>query len=393
MKKIKILVFLNANNGCILHRLLIPYTFVHQQSDDIDVEFYPYKNQSVEEIVTYSGSYDFFAFHSLLPEGLLESLKEHNVKTIFDIDDYWVLSSAHPLYKNWSHFNTSSKLLHNLRTADYVTTTTELLKDKILPYNDNVYVFPNALVPFDQFIPVDMPHRRLRFGLVCGSSHTKDIELLDGIVKALDKDVLDKIQFVLCGFDEGISTYTDENNNVVHKERMDWKKNCWTRFESILTNNYTTISPEYKEFLDKHIDVQYPTYDEPYRRIWTKSVAHYAEHYDYIDVLMIPLVDNEFNKYKSELKMVEASVKGKAVIVSDVEPYHHIIRPFINCIPINNKKRIRGWAKAITRLVNDPSLLSTIIDGNKELTLTGQPFNLVKVTDDRISWLKIISNE
>jgi hypothetical protein len=51
--------------------------------------------------------------------------------------------------------------------------------------------------------------------LVGGSSHLKDLEILNGVVGRLRNDnLLDKVQFVLCGFDiRGTHTMINEQTN------------------------------------------------------------------------------------------------------------------------------------------------------------------------------------
>ena len=127
--------------------------------------------------------------------------------------------------------------------------------------------------------------------------------------------------------------------------------------------------------------------------MWTRDIWNYATLYDEIDVLLVPLVDNQFNACKSELKMIEASVKGKPIIVSDVNPYKLCaisaiekgggLNPEGNCILVNNQKGSKGWAKAITKMVRDKQLRDTITTNIAKLTADGAKYNLYKVTDDR----------
>ena len=53
-------------------------------------------------------------------------------------------------------------------------------------------------------------------------------------------------------------------------------------------------------------------------------VSTYGHMYDHLDVALVPLVANEFNACKSELKIVEAGAKKCAVISSNVDPYKNI---------------------------------------------------------------------
>ena len=91
----------------------------------------------------------------------------------------------------------------------------------------------------------------------------------------------------------------------------------------MVTDNYKIVSPEYKEFLEKFIpDAQYPGVEnELYRREWTKDLTSFGTHYNKLDILLAPLDENVFNYHKSELKLAEAGVKHKGVILSNFGPY------------------------------------------------------------------------
>ena len=180
---------------------------------------------------------------------------------------------------------------------------------------------------------------------------------------------------------------------------MPYEQNIWHKIEVMLTDNYSTITPEHRDFLLEHrYKVDYTT-DEAYHRVWSRDVDSYAELYNQIDVLMIPLLSNEFTACKSNLKMLEASVMSKAVIVSDVNPYKECIVNAIekggtinkdgNCIAVNNNKGSKGWVKAITRLTNDGSLRQMIASNLSKL-VDEPKYNLTTVSRSRIEFLRSI---
>lgn len=392
----RILLYITNSDGCTLHRLILPHAYLDKEVFEVQ---YGIESIDYKEI----GKYDLFVFHRMLPEGMIERIKAEcpNTKIICDIDDLWELTSSHILYNHYLNWNISDAIKKHIRLSDYVTTTTPLLAAKIKLLNPNVFVFPNALVSDSEFKPNLIPSDKIRFGIIGGCTHVKDMELLDGLVKQLPQDILNKIQFVLGGFDKGIIQIPQEDGSV-RKEPLPWKDNVWVKMEKILTNDYQTISPEHKQFLQQFLVGLEFNGNEPYKRIWAKDIWNYATIYDDIDVLLVPLVDNEFNRSKSELKMIEASVKQKACIVSDVMPYRLCAIPAIekggtinpkgNCLVVNNAKGSRGWAKAITRLVKDNELRNMITNNLTELTATGEKYNLKKVTEDRTNFYKQILN-
>lgn len=397
----KIFIHIASLNGCTYHRLILPYQKMMELTDEFQISFgYSRSPQELtfEQKVKEIAANDIFIFHRLLPPGLLDAVREanSNIKVVIDIDDAWRLNDSHPLADIYRRENTSERILYHLTNADYATCTTKYLADKIKLFNPNVIIFPNALNREDQFVPVDIPSDRIRFGLIGSSSHAKDVELLEGVVKQLPKDILDKIQFVLCGFDQGHYRVYQPDGSI-KLIPMPYEENIWHKIEVMLTNNYSTITPEHRDFLLEHrYKVDYTT-DEAYHRVWSRDVDSYAELYNQIDVLMVPLLCNEFTACKSNLKMLEAAVMNKAVIVSDVNPYKECIVNAIekggtinkdgNCIAVNNNKGSKGWVKAITRLTNDDSLRQMIVSNLSKL-VDEPKYNLTTVSRSRIEFLR-----
>lgn len=393
----KILIYLTGENGCTLHRLVLPYAYINKELFEVQFGLDKDKLRDTEEIK----KYDAIVFHSMLPNGLIDEIKKNcpNTKIICDIDDSWELSSSHIMYQHYQTYNVTDEIKKHIKMSDYITTTTEILSDKIKPFNPNVHIFPNALIADGEFKPLDIQSSKLRFGIIGGCTHITDMQLLDGMVNQLPADVLDKVQFVLGGFDKGLIQIPTSDGKI-ETRLMPWEDNLWTKMEKILTNDYKTVSKEHKEFLTQYIEGMNYTTDEAYRRIWTKDIWNYATIYDDIDVLLVPLVDNGFNKNKSELKMIEASIKNKACIVSDVYPYKICAINAIekggnintegNCIMVNNQKGSRGWAKAITRLVKDKELRDMIRINLHKLTEEGAKYDIRKVSKDRSKFLEEI---
>ena len=146
---------------------------------------------------------------------------------------------------------------------------------------------------------------------------------------------------------------------------------------------------------------EYPFVEnEKYKRCWTKEVANYKymEHYNEIDVLLVPLQDNNFNAQKSELKFVEAGIMNVAVIASNFGPYTigsenyfekgGVINENGNCILIDNRKAHKEWAKAIEKLVKNPEHIVRLQENmNKHII---ENYSMDKMTAERAEWYKKI---
>ena len=167
------------------------------------------------------------------------------------------------------------------------------------------------------------------------------------------------MQIVLCGFNiEGKKISIDENGNR-KVDPIDVSEVWWTKLEKQITKDYSIVSPEYKEMLMRYdgSDADYDASNEPYRRIWSKSIVkpEYGRVYEDIDVLLVPLNDTFFNSMKSVVKFTEAGFTNTAVISSKVAPYTDYGRNMVNCLFVDDMTP-RGWARKIMELVDNEQL-------------------------------------
>lgn len=410
MEKIKILVIPSDKSGVGKYRSIDPHVLIsetHKDIFDIDIEYNPDWND-LEKL----SQYNIINFHKGLYTNMtsfykaIEFCKAKGCKIIMDIDDFWNLHPNHPLYHQYTLTNTDKLIIRNLKLADYITTTTEIFAKKIRKFNNNVVVIPNAVNPEEkQYTKIKNPSKRLRFGFVMGSSHEKDMEQFKGVVNALkNMNILDKIQFVLCGFDtSGVFNIIGPDGQIKSSQPIDPKDSVWTKYEKIITDNYNIITPEYRKFLSEYNQnkIWENIDNEPYRREWTKNINEFATHYQNVDVLLVPLDTNEFNEVKSELKFVEAGFTNTAVIASNFGPYTigsinmlekgGNINKNGNCILIDPIKKDKGWTKAIKKLVDNPELVDILKD-NMNKTVS-EKYDLKNVNEKRVSLYKEILQE
>lgn len=406
MDKIKVLVVPSDTSGCGFYRSLRPHTKLQElYPDEFDVTIkYDFDWRDLDTIA----KQDIVHFHKGVyadVEGFRKALafcKEKGIKTVMDIDDYWDVGQYHPNYLGYKNTGIDKLIKENVPLADYVTTTTPIFEAELKKYNPNVRVFVNAIDPEEeQFIPKNIKKTdRIRFGFIMGSSHQHDLELVRGMVNRLPKDVVDKIQIVLCGYDLRGTIQMFDQNGQCHTRPIQPKESVWYTYERLLTDDYKTLSPQYKDFLLQFMpNVQYPNVDnEPYKRCWTKDIMNYCTHYNEIDVLIVPLLDTKFNSFKSELKYIEAGMMGKAVIASDFGPYQIGAVNFFekggkinengNVILIDKTKVHKDWSKAIERLVKHPEYIE-MLQKNLHESIKDK-YNLANVTKDRVEFYKEI---
>lgn len=77
-------------------------------------------------------------------------------------------------------------------------------------------------------------------------------------------------------------------------------------------------------------------------------------------IALVPLLDTDFNRAKSNIKWLEYSAAGIPGIYSDVEPYRAAITNGTDGVLVEN--RPQAWKHAMLRLVDDARLCSGLID-------------------------------
>jgi glycosyltransferase involved in cell wall biosynthesis len=405
MEKIKILVIPSDTSGCGYFRSLKPHTMLSEMYEDefeVDIKYEVDWNNVIPLM-----KYNIIHLHKGL-FGDMEAFRKaiyqcrmNGAIVIMDLDDYWDLGPYHPASRDIKRFGIDILIKENLKYVDYVTTTTEVFKKEIENLNPNVKIFVNAIDrEEEQFVPKNNPSNRIRFGFIMGSSHLHDMEMVRGVANKLPQDVRDKIQFVLCGYDlRGNVNYIDEHGQQ-HSRPLQPKESVWYDYERIVTDDYRIVSPEYKEWLNRFVpNAKYSLEEnEPYKRRWTKGIMSYCTHYNDIDVLLVPLDDNKFNSFKSELKLIEAGMMKKAVVASNFGPYQigttnffekgGVINPEGNVILIDKTKAHKDWAKAIEKLVKNPEYIEQLRT-NLHNSIKDK-YDLRNVTKERAEWYKEI---
>jgi len=404
----KIFVVNKDKAGVNYYRSETPHVKLQEMYPEFKVDFL---EQFPTDRINDFKDYDLVHFHTTMTKYedmlvLVSQLKQHGVKIVMDLDDYWHINPTHYSYQAFKQNKQHLKILNNIKLADHITTTTPYLADKIKKYAKNVHILPNS-IDFNvrQFQNKKQPSDRTRIGYLTGSSHLDDLKLFGNTINSIDSKFQDQYQFVLCGFDlrgkmrrinwlteplrkdleevgklnqrivmlinqaqgnlSGIkqlpisirqkyATYQPE----VKTEPMPIEKNVWYKYENMITSNYQIIKDKnYLSHLKLYKDITYSDIEyQPYRRVFTKPVNKYAEGYNLFDISIAPLRDNDFNNAKSELKMVEAGAFKMPIIVSNTVPYQIIGRNNENCLMIDEKKSKTGWRKALTKLLKNEDM-------------------------------------
>lgn len=412
--KIRVLAIPSDKQGVGKYRSIDPHKMLHKLFKD---EFYVEINPNPD----YNDDGYFKKFHIIhihrspsndIENGLniINNLKKLGCKVIIDNDDYWEVSSFNPNYRAMLMTKAHEKTRDIMAAADWVTTTTPIFANEIRKYNKNVVVLPNAIDPEEpQFIPNQVKSDKVRIGFLGGSSHLEDIKLLDGLSNRFLSEV-DKIQMVLVGFDLRGSMVEGIENGKLKRRAMTPEETVWYEYEKVFTSNDMLLSnyPDYVKYLKRYTPESYdPNNPEkelnmPYRRLWTRDINNYARNYNNLDISLAPLVENKFNSFKSQLKVVEAGFYKKALVAQNFGPYTLdlinifddskkgaiTINPKGNAVLINSYKNHKQWYQYIKKLVDNPELISVM--GNNLYETVKDKYDLNNVTKTRAEFYRFI---
>ncbi|OHB91780.1 MAG: hypothetical protein A2Z57_04820 [Planctomycetes bacterium RIFCSPHIGHO2_12_39_6] len=310
--------------------------FTHGSGEDANID-----GMTDEQILEYQAIYFLrqISFNKERTDRTIERLKRLGRKIILDIDDYWMLPDDHHWYERYNKENVAHRIIDTLKRVDHVITTTPTFAHRIRSYNTNVTVLPNCISPdAKQFTIREIQSSRLRFGWIGGIFHKPDIAIMKSTFPKISKNIYNDIQVCVGGF----------SCNYEYKE-----------IEKTFTSNYSFKNSDatYYNYLRQCTpNMEHISYNKQYRRLWGRSIETYGDLYNEIDVALVPLKENGFNKCKSELKIVEAGWMKKAVICSDMSPYREWIRHGINGFLVPHSRNNIDWCVYIRKLTLNPSM-------------------------------------
>jgi len=252
-------------------------------------------------------------------------------KIVVDVDDnVWQIPLGNiSRGLNEDFINRSLMMAESIRCADWVTVSTEPLKQALLPLNENVAILPNYVKPSEWKFK-RKPHKKVRIGWVWSLTHIPDNQEVEEALKKIKAKYGDKIEIVIFGASANIFDFDTVNIPAV---------------------KYTEYP---KTFMEAGIDI---------------SIA--------------PLADNEFNRCKSNIKFLESTMAGACFIGSKVYPYEYSVKQGKTGYVCNGENQ---WVKHLSYLIENP-------DKRKELVKNAKKEVLAKYTSSKEweSFYKLIS--
>ena len=267
------IIFIETLHGVNYHRLLVPFLRMKDKGQiNLHVVSDPFEllDFNLEHVDNFVVSRTLYA----KIEGVKlfrQRLKEAGVKLIVDLDDYWEVRKSNPIYSKWQgQDGFGNAIKRTIRAADEIWTPSTILAKQIKLYLNPtaaIRIVPNGINPDeDQWSTDKITGKNLWFGYTGASSHMEDIQEL---------------------------------------AHIDWDK-------------YQTLAVRMRDVDYEGLLKTNLTFD-PF------SIWEYGTLYQRMNVSLVPLKDNKFNRMKSSLKVVEAGFTKTAVIASNVSPYKELV--------------------------------------------------------------------
>jgi len=264
-----------------------------------------------------------------IDEGLtvLMGIREmYGIPVVMEIDDN-ILSC--PVYNPASNcYDPGSMLrkraIQQMRESDALIVSTPYLKEIYAEFNDNIYVIPNCM-DLQKWCKLRKRNNKgkITVGWAGGAAHNDDLDIIE---PAIDVITAKHPEVEFC-FVHGISPGLKDKKNV-----------RWSR-------QYMRID-------------QYPSY-----------LAKQG-----FDIGLAPLVDNAFNRGKSNLRFLEYAALGVPCVASDVGHFKETIDTGVDGFLCSDTKE---FIEGIELLINDSSLRYRM--GRAALAKVTERFNVDNV--------------
>lgn len=326
----KVLVIMDGMSAVTYHRLAMPWAMIRFHNQ-LDVTF-AITRPEIEAVKVQDYDAIVISRYLRFNTKIISDCKKYGVKFIVDNDDHWIIPKHNPAYSSYKK-KAKDGVISCIKAADAVIVTTPQLAEKTKEINPKVYIAPNALDLEEPQWNAKAAHP-FTIGYVTGSSHLYDVKLLENQLSHVLKR--NQCNFLLAGYApmERISQMM-EYYITGEKERQTWF------------------------YIGEGV-----------------NVLNYGKYYAFMDAAIAPLEKTSFNKYKSELKIIEAAAYRLPIFVSAVEPYTNH-RENKGVIFVENN----DWS-ILDKYLADKALLKELGEANYQYCK--EHHNLYQVNEQRI---------
>ena len=301
---------------------------------------------SAEAMMKGAMNADVVIFHRPLAKDLYEAaklLKISGKKIVMDNDDTYRKDSGVPVNMFGGLKDKLNKAVEGIdinlkkfaEISDLVTVSTPTLAEEYREVNKNVVILPNCVEPFDWDEPVKNQTGKIRIGIVGSVASNKDYQVIIPLLDELNKR--DDVQLVLFALPAKVKE-TEIAQEIYKPEYQFWNK---------YNIEWHPFVPIY-EYNDKLINLS-------------------------LDIMLIPRYDSYFNRAKSNVKFLEATMAGTAVIAQGfadgLSPYQQD-EPY--CVIAYDEK---DWTEKTLDLIANTEKRDILISKAREYVLSKYDIN------------------
>ncbi|MEI6190499.1 MAG: hypothetical protein WCP61_08770 [Chitinophagia bacterium] len=311
-------------SGVDFHRLVVPHNVMGVLYPECEISMINEIDSATEEFLK---CFDLVIANRFISKvgdyiELIQKLKRVNVPYVIDLDDDYKLNDTHILQGVSKGDGHAAKIIYGINHAIGVTTTHTYLGRTLQNETlvKKIRIVENGILPVGQFETKDKKLDVPTFGWSGSITHFEDVmELFDSLL-SMYKDNSLKFKVVYGGFSPD-----DDMARAI---------------AGVLSCKGVAPADKFATFPSTTVD-------------------KYANFYDHIDISLIPLRDNRFNNMKSNLKLIEAGFKKKAVICSNVYPYSPMLKHGINCLVVNSR---HDWYRNMVKLIKNPNMIKDLAE-------------------------------
>jgi glycosyltransferase involved in cell wall biosynthesis len=244
---------------------------------------------------------------------VLDFIIESNKPVIYETDD---LLTAIPDSHNKPIYNQiKDYIIEFIKKVDYVSVSTQELKNHYLEFNSNVHVLPNLIDERKWNFPIiKNTSKIITIGFYGNRGHIEDVKMIEEAILGIARKYGSRVKFVFVG------CITDKLRSMKH---------------------ITFIEPNF-HYLN-----------------WPQRLAQLQ-----LDIGIVPLVNTKFNRCVSAIKWFEYSALKIPVIFSDVIPYNELIIDSETGLLVNDDPD--SWSKALDKLIQDKKTRKQIAKNAKD---------------------------
>lgn len=242
--------------------------------------------------------------------GILKQIQRYRESTgamvALEFDDYVPNIPVQSVYRKLVPQSVIKQMRRTMEQVDWLVVSTSALADEYAGYHSDIRIAQNGLhLPWWQGLQGERrAGKKLRVGWAGGVSHTGDL----AEIRALVKDMEDEVEWVFMGMQP----------------------------KDVRCEFHPGVPIE-----------QYP-----------KKLASLN-----LDLALVPLEINQFNRCKSNLRLLELGACGVPVICTDIEPYRCNLP--VACV----RNRYQDWAEAVRSHLAEPEALARRGDALREAVL------------------------